>query len=69
MAIVLSILWFLVGVVIVGGLIWLVLYVFNKVSGEPVPPKVQMFIWLLFGLICLIIFVMRMWPLVGRYIH
>ena len=68
-ALIISIIWFLVGVVIVGGLIWLVFYVFNKISGEPIPAKVQQVVWILFLLICILLLILRVWPLVSRLIH
>lgn len=69
MAIFHSIIVFLIGVCLVAGLIWLVFYIIKKVSGEPIPPKAQTIVWLVFMLICLLLLVERLWPFFGRYTH
>ena len=62
-----SLIVFLIIVCLVAGAIWLVFFVFNKVAGQPIPPKVQMIVWLVFMLICLLLLVERLWPIIGHY--
>ena len=40
-----NILWLLIGIVVLCGAIWLVLYGIKNIIGMPVPPKVEQGIW------------------------
>jgi len=50
-----QVLWLLIGVIVLGAIIWVALYVIRKVI-EPtqIPPKVEQAVWLIFLLLILI---------------
>jgi ABC-type transport system involved in multi-copper enzyme maturation permease subunit len=66
-ALVVSIIWFLIGVLIVGGLIYLCFYVIGLF--KPVPTKIEQIIWVIFLLICLLLLILRVLPLVRQLVH
>ncbi len=47
-------LWFLIGVVILAGIIWLVLYGVKTIAGIPVPARLEQAIWFIFFILVLI---------------
>jgi hypothetical protein len=49
-----QILWLLIGVVILGGIIWLALYVVRTILGIAIPPRIEQAVWLIFLLLILI---------------
>jgi hypothetical protein len=48
-----EILWFLVGVVILGGVVWIALYVLHSVF-QQLPAQLDRVVWGVFGILCLI---------------
>lgn len=48
-----TILWFLIGVIILGGVIWIALYVLHSVFPQ-LPAIVDRVVWGVFGILCLI---------------
>ena len=47
-------LWFLIGVVILAGIIWLVLYGVKTIAGIPVPARLEQAVWFIFFILILI---------------
>jgi hypothetical protein len=54
LGIAISVLWLLIGVVILGAVIWLVLYVIQTIVGIAIPQRVVQAVWLVFLLLILI---------------
>ena len=44
----------LIYVCVAAAVIWIVIYVFNRVVGEPIPARVQSIIWVVFMLLALL---------------
>jgi hypothetical protein len=66
-ALVISVLWFLLGVVVSGVLLLIVFWVISLFA--LVPAKIEKAIWVGFALVCIILLILRIWPLVHRLIH
>lgn len=48
-----DILWFLIGVIILGGVVWIALYVLHSVFPN-LPPMLDRVVWGVFAILCLI---------------
>ena len=48
-----DILWFLIGVIILGGIVWVALYVLHNVFPN-LPPRLDQAVWGIFAILCLI---------------
>jgi hypothetical protein len=53
-ALAISFLWLLIGVVVLAGIIWLVLYGLKTVAGVPVPGRIEQGVWFIFFILILI---------------
>lgn len=47
-------LWFLIGVIVLAGIIWIVLYGLTNIAGIAIPPRVVQGIWFIFLILVLI---------------
>jgi hypothetical protein len=55
LAMAIQVLWLLIGVIVLGAIIWLAIYVIKKViEPQTIPPKVEQAVWLVFLLLILI---------------
>jgi hypothetical protein len=49
-----NILWLLIGIVVLCGVVWLVLYGLKAIAGVPIPPRVEQGVWFIVFLLILI---------------
>lgn len=49
-----SLLWVLIGVIVLAGIIWLLLYGLKTIAGVPVPARIEQGVWFIFFLLILI---------------
>ena len=61
-------LWFLIGVIILAGVIWLVLYGIKNIAGIPIPARLEQGIWFIF-LILIIIYALTIIAGGGGFPH
>jgi hypothetical protein len=47
-------LWFLIGVIVLAGIIWIVLYGLTNIAGIAIPPRLVQGIWFIFLILVLI---------------
>ena len=52
-ALAIGILWFLIGVIILGGVVWIALWVLHSVFPD-LPPRLDQVVWGVFAILCLI---------------
>ena len=57
-ALAISLLWFLIGVVVLAAIIWFVLYGLKTVAGLPIPPRIEQGIWFVFLILVIIYLLM-----------
>jgi len=57
-ALAVNLLWFLIGVIIICGVVWLVLYGLKNVAGLPLPGRLEQGIWFILLLLVLIYLIM-----------
>lgn len=48
-----DILWFLIGVIVLGGVVWIALYILHSVFAA-LPPMLDRIVWGVFAILCLI---------------
>ncbi len=49
-----SLLWFLIGVIVLAGIIFLVLYGIKNIAQIPVPARLEQGVWFIFLILCVI---------------
>lgn len=49
-----SVLWLLIGIIVLAGVIWLVLYGLKNIAGIPIPARLEQGIWFIFLILCVI---------------
>jgi hypothetical protein len=72
-AMAISILWALIGFILLCGIIWLAFYVIETMGGMPIPDKIKQGIWLIVLLLALIVLISSLvgvgpihFPAIGR---
>jgi hypothetical protein len=53
-AMAISLLWLLIGIVILAAVIWLVLYGIKEVAGIPIPDRIEKAVWFIIALLVII---------------
>lgn len=62
-----AIIWFLIKVCIVGGLLYLIIYVLQTVFEVKIPPKIITLAWVIFMLLVLLWLLVLLLPLAGSH--
>jgi hypothetical protein len=49
-----NLLWLLIGVIVICGVVWVLLYGLKNIAGVPIPPRIEQGIWFIIFLLVLI---------------